>query len=145
MTVAMQHLSSILSGIRISEKITLGAESKQNCVYRLLTVFQWLIILPQDANFQIVSYAGKKPSENWIFPPPLQPCLKKTNLSGFTGSCCWFIRCCREAEIRNPEGFRCKKAQNLVSRTPFQGALKKTSGSFFIFFRLSSKSLQVVF
>ena len=31
--------------------ITLGAESKQNCVYRLLTVFQWLIIFPQDANF----------------------------------------------------------------------------------------------
>ena len=64
MTVAMQHLSSILSGIRISEKITLGAESKQNCVYRLLTVFQWLIIFPQDANFQIITSAWKKPSEN---------------------------------------------------------------------------------
>ncbi len=64
MTVAMQHLSSILSGIRISEKITLGAESKQNCVYRLLTVFQWLIIFPQDADFQIVTSVWKKPSEN---------------------------------------------------------------------------------
>lgn len=46
MTIAMQHISSTLSGIRMSEKITLGVESKQNCIYRLLTVFQWLIMFP---------------------------------------------------------------------------------------------------
>lgn len=46
MTAAMQHISSTLSGIRMSEKVTLGVESKRNCVYRLLTVFQWLIMFP---------------------------------------------------------------------------------------------------
>lgn len=43
---AMQYISSTLSGIRMSEKVTLGVESKQNCVYKLLTVFQWLIMFP---------------------------------------------------------------------------------------------------
>lgn len=46
MTAAMQHISSTLSGIRMSEKVTLGVESKQNCVYKLLTIFQWLIMFP---------------------------------------------------------------------------------------------------
>ena len=46
MTAAMQHISSTLSGIRMSEKVTLGVESKQNCVYKLLIVFQWLIMFP---------------------------------------------------------------------------------------------------
>ncbi len=46
MTGAMQYISSILSLIRMSEKSTLGVESKQNCTYSLLTVFQWLIMFP---------------------------------------------------------------------------------------------------
>ena len=46
MTAAMQHISSVLSGIKMSEKVTFGVKSKQNCIYRLLTVFQWLIMFP---------------------------------------------------------------------------------------------------
>ena len=46
MTEAMHTLSSLLSGIKMTEKSTLGVESKQNCVYSLLTVFQCLLLFP---------------------------------------------------------------------------------------------------
>jgi len=48
--VTMQHISSTLSGMKMSKKVTLGVESKQNCVYKLLTVFQWLIMFPLSWN-----------------------------------------------------------------------------------------------
>lgn len=46
MTAAMQHISSILSEVRMTEKDTLSITSKRNCVYRLLTVFQCLVLFP---------------------------------------------------------------------------------------------------
>lgn len=46
MTAAMQTISTIISGVRMSDRDTLGVYSKQNCVYRLLTVFQCLLLFP---------------------------------------------------------------------------------------------------
>ena len=44
MTAAMQHISSILSRVRMTESDTLAVRSKRNCVYPLMTVFQILIL-----------------------------------------------------------------------------------------------------
>lgn len=46
MTGAMQTISSILSDVRMTEKATLAVVSKVNCVYRLLSVFQLLLLFP---------------------------------------------------------------------------------------------------
>lgn len=46
MTAAMNTISTILSEVRMTEKGTLGLTSKRNCVYRLLTVFQCLMLFP---------------------------------------------------------------------------------------------------
>lgn len=46
MTAAMQNISSILSQVRMTERDTLSVESKPNCVYGLLTVFQCLLLFP---------------------------------------------------------------------------------------------------
>lgn len=46
MTAAMQHISSILSRVRMTESDTLAVRSKRNCVYPLMTVFQILILFP---------------------------------------------------------------------------------------------------
>ena len=46
MTGAMQTISSILSDVRITEKATLAVVSKVNCVYRLLSIFQMLLLFP---------------------------------------------------------------------------------------------------
>lgn len=46
MTAAMQSISSILSQVKMTERDTLGVCSKRNCVYRLLTVFQCLLLFP---------------------------------------------------------------------------------------------------
>lgn len=46
MTAAMQNISNILSAVRMTERDTLGVTSKRNCVYRLLTVFQCLLLYP---------------------------------------------------------------------------------------------------
>ena len=46
MTAAMQHISSILSQVRMTESDTLAVRSKRNCVYPLMTVFQILILFP---------------------------------------------------------------------------------------------------
>lgn len=42
----MQNLSSILSGVKMAEESTLAVQSKSNCVYKLLTVFQALLLFP---------------------------------------------------------------------------------------------------
>lgn len=46
MTAAMQNISSILAQVRMSERATLAVTSKRNCVYTLLTVFQYLLLFP---------------------------------------------------------------------------------------------------
>lgn len=46
MTAAMHTISSLLSQVRMTERDTLAVTSKRNCVYRLLTVFQCLILFP---------------------------------------------------------------------------------------------------
>lgn len=46
MTAAMQNISSILSQVKMTERDTLAVVSKRNCVYRLLTVFQCLLLFP---------------------------------------------------------------------------------------------------
>ena len=46
MTAAMQHISSILSQVRMTESDTLAVRSKRNCVYPLMTVFHILILFP---------------------------------------------------------------------------------------------------
>ena len=46
MTAAMQNISSILAQIKMTERDTLAVISKRNCVYRLLTIFQCLILFP---------------------------------------------------------------------------------------------------
>ena len=46
MTTAMQNISSVLSRVRMTERDTLAVLSKHNCVYRLLTVFQCLLLFP---------------------------------------------------------------------------------------------------
>lgn len=46
MTAAMRHISSIISHVRMTERDTLGVSSKRNCIYRLLTVFQCLLLFP---------------------------------------------------------------------------------------------------
>ncbi len=46
MTAAMQNISSVLSRVRMTERDTLAVLSKHNCVYRLLTVFHYLLLFP---------------------------------------------------------------------------------------------------
>ena len=46
MTAAIQNLTSVLSGVKMAEKTTLALQSKSNCVYKLLTVFQALLLFP---------------------------------------------------------------------------------------------------
>ena len=46
MTAAMQNIISILAQVRMTERDTLAVTSKRNCVYRLLTVFQCLLLFP---------------------------------------------------------------------------------------------------
>lgn len=45
-TTAMQNISSILAQVKMTERDTLAVTSRRNCVYRLLTVFQCLILFP---------------------------------------------------------------------------------------------------
>ncbi len=46
MTAAIQNISSILGQVKMTERDTLAVTSKRNCVYRLLTVFQCLLLFP---------------------------------------------------------------------------------------------------
>ena len=46
MTAAMQNISYILGQVKMTERDTLAVTSKRNCVYRLLTVFQCLLLFP---------------------------------------------------------------------------------------------------
>lgn len=46
MTAAMQNISSVLAQVKMTERDTLAVISKRNCVYRLLTVFQCLLLFP---------------------------------------------------------------------------------------------------
>ena len=46
MTAAMQSISSVLTQVKMTERDTLAVTSKRNCVYRLLTVFQCLLLFP---------------------------------------------------------------------------------------------------
>ena len=46
MTAAMQNISNILGSIKMTERDTIGVESKRNQTYRLLSVFQCLLTLP---------------------------------------------------------------------------------------------------
>ena len=46
LTEAMQTITGILSGIRMTEKSTLGLTDKCNTLYRSLSVFQCLLLLP---------------------------------------------------------------------------------------------------
>ena len=46
MTAAMHNISSVLAQVRMTERDTLAVTSKCNCVYRLLTVFQCLLLFP---------------------------------------------------------------------------------------------------
>lgn len=46
MTAAMQNISSVLTQVKMTERDTLAVTSKRNCVYRLLTVFQCLLLFP---------------------------------------------------------------------------------------------------
>ena len=46
MTAAMQRISSDLTHVKMTERDTLAVTSKRNCVYRLLTVFQCLLLFP---------------------------------------------------------------------------------------------------
>ena len=46
MTAAMQNISFILSRIKMTERDTLVVLSKPNCTYRLLTIFQCLLLFP---------------------------------------------------------------------------------------------------
>ena len=46
MTAAMQNISSVLTQVKMTERDTLAVTSKRNRVYRLLTVFQCLLLFP---------------------------------------------------------------------------------------------------
>lgn len=46
MTAAMQNISSVLAQVKMTERDTLAVTSKHNCVYRLLTIFQCLLLFP---------------------------------------------------------------------------------------------------
>lgn len=46
MTAAMQNISSVLSQVKMTEPDTLAVKSKSNCVYKLLTIFQCLLLFP---------------------------------------------------------------------------------------------------
>lgn len=46
MTAAMQNISFILSRVKMTERDTLAVLSKPNCAYRLLTIFQCLLLFP---------------------------------------------------------------------------------------------------
>ena len=46
MTAAMQSITSVLTQVKMTERDTLAVTSKRNCVYRLLTVFQCLLLFP---------------------------------------------------------------------------------------------------
>ena len=46
MTAAMQHIGNILGSVKMTERDTIGVVSKRNHVYRLLSVFQCLLMLP---------------------------------------------------------------------------------------------------
>ena len=46
MTAAIQNISSVLTQVKMTERDTLAVTSKRNCVYRLLTVFQCLLLFP---------------------------------------------------------------------------------------------------
>ncbi len=46
MTAAMQNISSVLAQVKMTERDTLAVTSKRNCVYKLLTVFQSLLLFP---------------------------------------------------------------------------------------------------
>lgn len=59
MTAAMQYISSTLGTVKMTEKSTLGIESARNCVYKVLTIFQCLIIFPY---LGIKNVAGAKGS-----------------------------------------------------------------------------------
>ena len=46
MTAAMQSITSVLAHVKMTERDTLAVTSRRNCVYRLLTVFQCLLLFP---------------------------------------------------------------------------------------------------
>ena len=46
MTAAMQNITYRLSEVKMTERDTIGVVSKRNHIYRLLTVFQCLLMLP---------------------------------------------------------------------------------------------------
>ena len=46
MTKAMQNISQILNSVKMTERSTIMIESKSNSVYKLLTVFQSLLLFP---------------------------------------------------------------------------------------------------
>ncbi|MCM1139644.1 MAG: transposase [Muribaculum sp.] len=46
MTAAMQNIANILGSVKMTERDTIGVVSKRNHVYRLLSVFQCLLMLP---------------------------------------------------------------------------------------------------
>lgn len=46
MTAAMQNISSVLIQVKMTERDTLAVTSKRNCVYRLLAIFQSLLLFP---------------------------------------------------------------------------------------------------
>lgn len=46
MTAAMQNIANILISVKMTERDTIGVVSKRNHVYRLLSVFQCLLMLP---------------------------------------------------------------------------------------------------
>lgn len=73
MTAAMQNISSVLTQVKMTERDTLAVTSKRNCVYRLLTVFQCLLLFPC---FDL----GEVNTGNQCLPP-LKLCMFK-KLSG---------------------------------------------------------------
>lgn len=46
MTAAMQNIGNILGSVKMTERDTIGVVSKRNQVYRLLSVFQCLLMMP---------------------------------------------------------------------------------------------------
>ncbi|MBD5357667.1 MAG: hypothetical protein HDR88_11790 [Bacteroides sp.] len=46
MTAAMHTISSVLSQVKMTERDTLSVTSRRNYIYKLLTVFQCLLLFP---------------------------------------------------------------------------------------------------
>lgn len=58
MTDAMSHISSTLSDMKMTEKSVLGVESKRNCIYKLLGIFQCLLLFPCFSIKNVFSFKG---------------------------------------------------------------------------------------